>query len=52
MNMYKKITLSALVISAQFWSAQQTSQEKLNPVVQNIVNEANNNSQLENLAFE
>ncbi|MDV2462683.1 peptidase M28 [Elizabethkingia anophelis] len=50
--MYKKITLSALVISAQFWSAQQTSQEKLNPVVQNIVNEANNNSQLENLAFE
>lgn len=52
MNMYKKITLSALVISAQFWSAQQTSQEKLNPVVQSIVNEANNNSQLENLAFE
>ncbi|HIC8642977.1 M20/M25/M40 family metallo-hydrolase [Elizabethkingia meningoseptica] len=52
MSMYKKITLSALVISAQFWSAQQTTQEKLDPTVQNIVNEATKNSQLENLAFE
>ncbi|MGV4414327.1 M28 family peptidase [Chryseobacterium sp. T1] len=53
MKMYKKMTLSALLISSQIVIAQQNPQaEKLNPIVQSIVNEANNNSQLEGLAFE
>ncbi len=48
-----KISLAALILSSQIIFAQQNSSiEKLNPVVQNIVNEANTNSQVESLAFE
>lgn len=53
MKMNMKTSLASLLFASQIVFAQQsTSQEKLDPVVQNIVNEVNNNSQLENLAFE
>lgn len=47
-------TMPAIVLATQFSWAQVSAdpQEKLNPVVQNFVNEVNNNSQLENMAYE
>lgn len=51
--MKMKTSFAALLLSSQIAFAQQnTTAEKLDPIVQNIVNEANGNSQLENLAFE
>lgn len=48
------LSVSALCLSAQVAvvSAQMTSKENLNPVVQNFVNEVNTNSHLESLAHE
>lgn len=48
------VAAAALVFSHANYGiyAQSTSQEQLNPIVEKIVNEVNNNSQLENLAFE
>lgn len=51
MKMYKNLAFVALLASSQFVVAQ-TATEKLDPIVQSFVTEANNNSQLENLAFE
>ena len=46
--------MPAVVLATQFsWAqAPAKSQEKLNPIVESFVNEANNNSQLENMAYE
>ncbi|WP_185144789.1 M28 family peptidase [Elizabethkingia sp. JS20170427COW] len=53
MKMYNKLSLSALLISSQIIFAQQVNTaEKLDPIVQNIINEATQNSQLESLAFD
>lgn len=53
MKISMKMTFTALMVSSQLVFAQQKSiTEKLDPVVQNIVNEVNTNSQAENLAFE
>lgn len=55
-NMKKNLflSMSALLLSAQIslTTAQTTGAETLNPVVQNFVNEAQNNSQLETMAHE
>lgn len=53
MKLNMKMTLAALLLSSQVVVAQQSNAtEKLDPIVQSIVSETNNNSQLENLAFE
>ncbi|WP_300669439.1 M28 family peptidase [Soonwooa sp.] len=53
MKINMKMTLAALLLSTQVVVAQQNNAtEKRDPIVQNIVNETNNNSQLEKLAFE
>lgn len=52
MKMYKNLAFVALLASSQFVVAQTASTEKLDPIVQSFITEANNNSQLENLAFE
>lgn len=53
MKINMKKTLTLLFLSSQIAFAQQNpNTEKLNPIVQNIVNEVNTNSQVENLAFE
>jgi hypothetical protein len=46
--------MSAIFFAAQITlvTAQTKSEEKLNPIVQSFVNEANNNSQLEDMAYE
>lgn len=45
--------MPAVLFAAHFSiNAQTASTEKLNPVVENFVNEVNNNSQLENMAYE
>lgn len=41
----------AVVLAAQFVNAQ-TSVQKLDPIVENFVNEVNNQSQLEDMAYE
>ncbi|MEG2336014.1 MAG: peptidase M28, partial [Chryseobacterium sp.] len=41
----------AVVLASQFANAQSTTQ-KLNPIVESFVNETNNHSQLEDMAFE
>ncbi len=46
------LTFSALILTAQLSFSQTASAEKLNPIVQSFVTEANNNSQLENMAHE
>ena len=48
------LAMSAVFFAAQITlvNAQNKSEEKLNPIVQSFVNEANDNSQLENMAFE
>ncbi len=48
------LTMSAVFFAAQtsLVNAQTKSEEKLNPIVQSFVNEANDNSQLENMAYE
>ena len=45
-------TMSAVFFAVQFSNAQTKSPEKLNPIVESFVNEANNNSQLEDMAYE
>ncbi|MBP6576661.1 MAG: peptidase M28, partial [Chryseobacterium sp.] len=54
MKRHSFIAMSAVFFAAQITlvNAQNKSEEKLNPIVQNFVNEANNNSQLEDMAFE
>ncbi|MGX9985102.1 M20/M25/M40 family metallo-hydrolase [Soonwooa purpurea] len=53
MKINMKTSFAALLLSSQIVFAQQhVSEEKLDPIVQSIVNEVNNNSQLEQLAFE
>ena len=48
MKRHSFIAMSAVFFAAQITlvNAQTKSEEKLNPIVQNFVNEANNNSQL------
>ena len=49
MKRHSFIAMSAVFFAAQITlvNAQTKSEEKLNPIVQNFVNEANNNSQLQ-----
>ena len=51
--MYKKIGFAALLSSTMVMAQQNIQkQEKLSPIVESIVKEVNNNSQVEHLAFE
>lgn len=53
MKINRFLALPVMMAMTQFSLAQNAvSQEKLNPVVQNFVNEVNNNSQLETMAYE